>query len=115
MIRRPPRSTLDRSSAASDVYKRQMPFVLPFGMLTAVILVFGRFSAEQELTAVRASGISLLSLTPPVLLISLVLCGFAGWFNMEIGPRCREAYKRIVVQLGARTLASLITEDRFID
>ena len=26
MIRRPPRSTLDRSSAASDVYKRQYPF-----------------------------------------------------------------------------------------
>ena len=25
MIRRPPRSTLDRSSAASDVYKRQIP------------------------------------------------------------------------------------------
>ena len=25
MIRRPPRSTLDRSSAASDVYKRQEP------------------------------------------------------------------------------------------
>ena len=24
MIRRPPRSTLDRSSAASDVYKRQV-------------------------------------------------------------------------------------------
>src|SRR5678809_1618446 len=28
MIRRPPRSTLDRSSAASDVYKRQVHFVL---------------------------------------------------------------------------------------
>ena len=28
MIRRPPRSTLDRSSAASDVYKRQF-YVLP--------------------------------------------------------------------------------------
>ena len=27
MIRRPPRSTLDRSSAASDVYKRQQQFV----------------------------------------------------------------------------------------
>src|SRR5678815_2783386 len=27
MIRRPPRSTLDRSSAASDVYKRQVPQV----------------------------------------------------------------------------------------
>ena len=28
MIRRPPRSTLDRSSAASDVYKRQKGFLL---------------------------------------------------------------------------------------
>ena len=31
MIRRPPRSTLDRSSAASDVYKRQ---ALPGGAVT---------------------------------------------------------------------------------
>ncbi len=33
MIRRPPRSTLDRSSAASDVYKRQ---ILPY-----IAVVFG--------------------------------------------------------------------------
>ena len=30
MIRRPPRSTLDRSSAASDVYKRQLGFWLRY-------------------------------------------------------------------------------------
>ena len=29
MIRRPPRSTLDRSSAASDVYKRQLENIIP--------------------------------------------------------------------------------------
>ena len=32
MIRRPPRSTLDRSSAASDVYKRQMLDQLILGL-----------------------------------------------------------------------------------
>src|SRR5664279_717302 len=61
MIRRPPRSTLSSSSAASDVYKRQMSEVVPSDLAAMV-------ADHYPTAAVLADKASMLAANPPTVL-----------------------------------------------
>jgi lipopolysaccharide export system permease protein len=89
-------------------------FALPMGLLTATLLVFGRFSADQELTAARASGVSLISLVMPVLLLSLFCCGISAWINMELGPQCRATYVNLILNARSGLLNAQLPAGQFI-
>lgn len=89
-------------------------YSLPMGLLTATLLVFGRFSADQEYTAVRASGISLVSLVTPVLLLGLGLSVVSAYLTMEVAPLCRGAYKQLLFRLLAEQPTAPIAAGRFM-
>jgi lipopolysaccharide export system permease protein len=87
-------------------------YALPMGFITAALLVFGRFSADQELTAARASGVSLFSLIAPVLLLSVFCCGLSAWFTMELGPRSRVEYLSLRDELKSDLGKTLLPDGR---
>jgi lipopolysaccharide export system permease protein len=89
-------------------------YALPMGFITATLLVFGRFSADQELTAARAGGISLLALIAPVLVLSLVCCALSAWFNMDLGPRSRVAFKGMRTEMMAGLVSGELPAGKFI-
>ena len=89
-------------------------YALPMGLITATLLVFGRFSADQELTAMRASGLSLLWLITPVLGLSLLCCGLSAWFNLDIGPRSRVAFVKLRYDLLHEVTSAQIPEGQLV-
>ena len=72
-----------------------LPLTFPMAMLLACLVTFGRLSEENELTAVRAAGLSLYKVLwfPPLfaLLISLAMVPF----NTVVAPWSNQAFQRI--------------------
>ena len=89
-------------------------YALPMGMLTGVLLVLGRMSASQEVTAMRAAGLSLGYIARPVVWLGVVATLGALVMNFEVMPRSRTAYKRIVQETVQTNPLSFIVPKTFI-
>jgi len=59
---------------------------LPMAVLPAVLMAFGRLSSDNEIVAIKASGISLYRIIAPVLVAAAALCAFCIWFGNSILP-----------------------------
>lgn len=68
-------------------------YALPMGMVTGVLLVLGRMSSQNEITAMRAAGLGLGYIARPIFLIAGLGVVAALFVNFEYMPRARSAYK----------------------
>jgi lipopolysaccharide export LptBFGC system permease protein LptF len=71
-------------------------YTIPWGFLSAVLLTFGRLSADNELVSMRMSGRSMWRLCLPVFVIAALLSGVCFWLNLSVSPRAKGEMKRIV-------------------
>lgn len=87
-------------------------FTVPWGFLTAVLLVFGRLSADHELISFRMAGLSLPRICLPVLVVGLFFAGICLWVNVSLGPRSERAIKTLIFRTATEKPESLFVEDR---
>jgi lipopolysaccharide export system permease protein len=85
-----------------------LPYALPLGLLTGVLIAFGRMSSQQELTAMKASGRSLGRIARPALLLAGILALLSAWLNLEIAPSANTEYRRLLLGSAKDNPASVI-------
>jgi len=73
-------------------------FTIPFSFLAAVMLVFGRLSADNEIQSMRMAGFSLPRIAIPVFGIAILLSGFCFWLNSEVAPRAKNRVKTLLIE-----------------
>jgi lipopolysaccharide export system permease protein len=74
-----------------------LTFTVPWGFLTAVLLVYGRLAADNELTSMRMAGLSLWRLSMPAIGMGVVLSALCYYINIEVAPRGKQAMSELVM------------------
>ena len=87
------------ASLVAVVLPSYLAYAIPTSLLFGVLLTFGRLSADGEVVAIRAAGISVPRLLPPVLALGLVCAAATGYLQFELEPASRHKLKTLVKSL----------------
>ncbi len=94
-----------------------LPFMLaysiPMSILTSVLLVFSRLSADNEITAIRASGINLKYLFKPVLICTILVIPLCYYINDNLRPNSIFAGRKLLLELGFQEPTVNLATGRF--
>lgn len=88
---------------------------IPMATLLSVLLTFNRLSSDNEITALKASGVSLYQLTPPVLVLSLIAYLASAFISLYVLPRANHASRSLLYQMASSKAHAGVKERVFND
>jgi lipopolysaccharide export system permease protein len=95
------------TSVVLEVMYLSMPHILaltlPMAVLVAVLYAFAQMAAENEITALKASGVKLTRLVAPLVVAGVLFAGFMLWFNDRVLPDANHRLKNLIVDVAAKT------------
>src|SRR6202162_4639357 len=97
------------------VFPFSLIFTIPWGLLTAILLVFGRLSADNELIALRSNGVSVTRVCIPLAAIPLVCPAICLGLNVQVAPAAQEKLRSTIFDLATRDPMALFGSDQVID
>jgi lipopolysaccharide export system permease protein len=84
-------------------------YTIPWAFLSAVLLVFGRMSSENELIGFRVAGMSLTRVSMPVFVLGALLSAGCLWLNLEVAPWAKMTSKNIKMRAFAMDPRSMLS------
>lgn len=85
-------------------------FTVPWGFLTSVLLIFGRLSADNEITSLRMAGWSLWRISAPVLALGFGFSLLCYWINTDVSPRAKREITDLLVKAAAHDPKALLVQ-----
>ncbi len=90
-------------------------FIIPMSVMMSVLLTFLRLSGDNEIVALKASGISIYRLLPPVLVFSLVCALLTGFLSIYGMPWGESAYRQMALKVVSSNFNLGLKERQFND
>ena len=92
-----------------------LEFVIPMSVMTTVLLTFFRLSSDNEIVALKAGGMSIYELLPPVLLFCLIGCILTGFMTIYGLPWGRLSFKNLTYEVASSNVNIGMKERTFND
>jgi len=90
-------------------------YALPISILVAVLMSLGRLSSDNEIIAIRASGINIFKLILPVLTLGLILSLGLVLFNDRAASYAHYEYRKTLIEIGVKNPTAAFEEGVFIN